>query len=61
MEKTFAGGCKIAKSVKVFSLETFPLHSTILARKWLVVESFDDFLLCFMPLLWYVVPLYVLS
>ena len=26
VEKTFAGGCKIAKFVKVFSLESFPLY-----------------------------------
>jgi hypothetical protein len=28
VEKTFADGCKIAKFVKVFSLESFPLYGT---------------------------------
>ena len=28
VEKTFAGGCKITKFVKVFSLESFPLYGT---------------------------------
>ena len=29
MEKTFAGGCKIAKFVKIFSFESFPLYSSL--------------------------------
>ena len=29
VEKVFADGCKIAKFVKVFSLESFPLYNNI--------------------------------
>ena len=29
MEKTFVGGCKITKFIKVFSLESFPLYDNV--------------------------------